>query len=86
VIKAKRENAMSETVNIRELVLDILLNVTKQGEYSHIAEKQVLEKYQYLNKKDRAFLTRLTEGTLENLIQIDYIINQFSKVPVHKMK
>ncbi len=86
MIKAKRENAMSETVNIRELVLDILLNVTKQGEYSHIAEKQVLEKYQYLNKKDRAFLTRLTEGTLENLIQIDYIINQFSKVPVHKMK
>lgn len=86
MIKAERENAMSETVNIRELVLDILLNVTKQGEYSHIAEKQVLEKYQYLNKKDRAFLTRLTEGTLENLIQIDYIINQFSKVPVHKMK
>lgn len=86
MIKAKRKNAMSETVNIRELALDILLNVTKQGEYSHIAEKQVLEKYQYLNKKDRAFLTRLTEGTLENLIQIDYIINQFSKVPVHKMK
>ena len=53
MIKAKRKNAMSETVNIRELALDILLNVTKQGEYSHIAEKQVLEKYQYLNKKDR---------------------------------
>ena len=41
MIKAKRKNAMSETVNIRELALDILLNVTKQGEYSHIAEKQV---------------------------------------------
>lgn len=77
---------MSETVNIRELVLDILLRVTKQGEYSHIAQRQALEKYQYLDKQDRAFLTRLTEGTLEYLIQIDYIIDQFSKVPVRKMK
>ena len=77
---------MSETVNIRQLVLDILLRVTKQEAYSHIALQQVLEKYQYLDKKDRAFLTRMTEGTLEYLIQIDYIIDQFSKVPVRKMK
>lgn len=77
---------MSDTVNIRELALDILLSVTKDGMYSHMILKQVLDKYQYLDKKDRAFLTRMTEGTLENLIQIDYIINQFSKVPVRKMK
>lgn len=77
---------MSDTVNIRELALDILLNVTKDGMYSHLILKQVLDKYQYLEKKDRAFLTRMTEGTLENLIQIDYIIDQFSKVPVRKMK
>ena len=31
----------------------------------------VLDKYQYLDKKERAFLTRLTEGTLEQLIQIE---------------
>lgn len=77
---------MSDTVNIRELALDILLSVTKDGMYSHMILKQVLDKYQYLDKKDRAFLTRMTEGTLENLIQIDYIIDQFSKVPVRKMK
>lgn len=70
----------------RELVLGILLEVTRDGEYSHIALRNVLNKYQYLDKKDRAFITRLTEGTLEHMIEIDYIINQFSKVPVGKMK
>lgn len=72
--------------NTRELVLEVLLAVTRDGEYSHIALSNVLNKYQYLDKKDRAFLTRVTEGTLENLIRINYIINSFSKVPVNKMK
>ena len=70
----------------RELVLGILLEVTRDGEYSHIALRNVLSKYQYLDKKERAFITRVTEGTLEHMIEIDYIINQFSKVPTNKMK
>ncbi len=70
----------------RELVLGILLQVTRDGEYSHIALRNVLNKYQYLDKKERAFITRVTEGTLEHMIEIDYIINQFSKVPTGKMK
>ena len=70
----------------RELVLGILLEVTRDGEYSHIALRNVLNKYQYLDKKDRAFITRVTEGTLEHMIELDYMINQFSKVKVNKMK
>lgn len=70
----------------RELVLGILLEVTRDGEYSHIALRNVLNKYQYLDKKERAFITRVTEGTLERMIEIDYIINQFSNVKVNKMK
>ena len=70
----------------RELVLGILLEVTRDGEYSHIALRNVLNKYQYLDKKERAFITRVTEGTLEHMIELDYIINQFSKVKVNKMK
>ena len=70
----------------RELVLGILLEVTRDGEYSHIALRNVLNKYQYLDKKDRAFITRVAEGTLEHMIELDYIINQFSKVKVNKMK
>lgn len=76
----------TDGVNIRELVLGILLAVTKEEEYSHIALSNVLEKYQYLTKQERGFITRVTEGTLENMIELDYIINQFSKVKVNKMK
>lgn len=77
---------MANTVNERELVLDILLAVTRDGEFSHIALKNVLDNHQYLSKSGRAFVTRVTEGTLERMIELDYIIDQFSKVKVKKMK
>lgn len=77
---------MAAQVNGRELVLETLLLIMRDGEYSHIALKNVLDKYQYLEKKERAFITRVVEGTLERMIEIDYIIDQFSKVKVHKMK
>lgn len=73
-------------VNTRDLVVEILLLVTRDGQYSHIALNQVLEKYQYLDKSDRAFITRVVEGTLERMIELDYITDQFSKVKVKKMK
>lgn len=73
-------------VNERELVLDILLLVTRDGVHSHLAVGQVLEKYQYLEKKSRAFISRLTQGTLERMIELDYVIDCFSKTPVKKMK
>ncbi|MDD3401911.1 MAG: 16S rRNA (cytosine(967)-C(5))-methyltransferase RsmB [Hespellia sp.] len=77
---------MSKAVSERELVLAVLLEVTRENTYSHIALRNVLEKYQYLDKKERAFITRVSEGTLEHMIEIDYMINQFSKVKVNKMK
>lgn len=77
---------MTKTINSREIILGILLEITQQEEYSHIAIRNTLDKYQYLEKQERAFITRVTEGTLEEMIKIDYIINQFSKVKVNKMK
>ena len=72
--------------NSREIVLDILMEILEKGNLSHLVLKQALEKYQYLEKQDRAFITRITEGTLEYLIQIDAVINRYSKVKVNKMK
>ena len=77
---------MTNQVNIRELILDILMEVTRGEAYSHLVIRSVLKKYQYLEKKDRAFLTRVSEGTIEHMIELDYIIDQFSKVKVKKMK
>lgn len=85
-IYGKRRGRMQASVNERELVLDMLLQITRDGEYSHIVIKNVLDKYQYLDKRERAFITRVVNGTLERMIEIDYIINLFSKVKVNKMK
>jgi len=73
-------------MNVRELALDILMEVLEQGGLSHVVLNQALSKYQYLEKQDRAFVTRVTEGTLEYLIQIDYVIGQYSKTKIEKMK
>ncbi|MCI9133355.1 MAG: 16S rRNA (cytosine(967)-C(5))-methyltransferase RsmB [Lachnospiraceae bacterium] len=70
----------------RELIVGTLLEVTSGKEFCHIALRQVLDKYQYMEKQQRAFLTRVTEGTLERMLELDYILDQFSKVPVRKMK
>ena len=75
---------MGRQVNEREIVLAVLMEITENGAYSHKILGEVLSKYQYLEKKERAFITRVTEGTLEHLIEIDYILDQFSKVKVKK--
>ncbi len=67
-------------------MLDSLMQITEEEAYSHIVLREVLEKYQYLDKRDRSFISRICEGTLENLLQLDYIIESFSKVPVYNMK
>ena len=77
---------MTKAINERELILGILLEITRDGEYAHIALRNTLSKYQYLEKRERAFITRVVEGTLEHMMEIDHIINQFSKVKVNKMK
>lgn len=70
----------------REIVLDILMEVLEQGKFIHLVLNQALYKYQYLEKADRAFITRTAEGTTEYLIQLDYVINRYSKTKTDKMK
>lgn len=77
---------MTNGINTREMILEILLKINEEGEHSHIAIRDALSKYQFLPKQDRAFITRVCEGTLEYRILIDYIIDSFSKISVDKMK
>lgn len=76
----------TKTVNIREVSLEALMEILEKEALSHLVISQVLKKYQYLDKQDRAFFTRLTEGTLERLITLDYVLERFSTVPVKNMK
>ena len=73
-------------MNTRDLVLSMLKEIYAGNEFSHILIRQVLDKYDYLEGNEKAFIKRLTEGTLERTIELDYVINQFSNTPVNKMK
>ncbi len=72
--------------NGREVVLDILLELEKQTEYSNVLIAAVLDKYDYLDGREKAFIKRVSEGTIERRIQLDYVLDQYSKTPVIKMK
>lgn len=77
---------MEVFVNTRELILSILLSVNRDGEYSHIAVRNVLDKYRYLDRKDRAFIQIVSEGTIERKLALDFIISGYSSVKVSKIK
>lgn len=75
---------MSE--NTREIVLDTLLVLEKGEDFSNRLVKAVLDKFDYLSAQEKSFIKRVTEGTIERQIELDYYLNQFSTVPVKKMK
>ncbi len=73
-------------VNSREIVLEMLLEILEKGSYSHLVVRNVLDKYDYLDARDKSFIKRLCEGTIEQKIRLEYCINQFSNVATNKMK
>ena len=72
--------------NTREIVLDMLLAVDREEAYSHQIIRDVLAKYDYLSGQEKAFMKRLFEGTIERRLELDYVLNSISSVPVKKMK
>ncbi len=72
--------------NTREVILDALMEILEKDQYSHLVMQGVLTKYGYLEKQERSFIKRVCEGTIEQKIRIDYVIDRFSKTKVKKMK
>lgn len=77
---------MTDNTNEREVVLEMLLEVLEGDKYSHTVLKNTLKNHQQMEKQERAFITRLFTGTVKIYIKLDYVINQFSSLPVQKMK
>ena len=72
-------------INLRKLALELVIKIMEESVFCDKALHQALESH-ILEKRDRSFLTRLTEGTVERCIEADYIINCFSKIRTEKMK
>lgn len=77
---------MTSGVNTRSVALDILEEILDNGKYSHMVLSMALSKYQYLEKSERSFISRLVNGTIENKLYLTYVIDLFSKTKCSKMK
>lgn len=75
----------NDNINLRNMVLNMLLEIDDKKQ-SHIVLKETLDSHKDLEKNQRAFVTRLFRGTIERQIELDYIIDAFSKTPTGKMK
>lgn len=73
-------------ISAREIVLNILLEVIKDEKTLSPVMADWLQKYQYLDKKERSFISRLSRTVLENMIFIDTVLNHYSSIQVSKMK
>ena len=70
----------------REAVLELLCSVFTGGEFLHLALRKLFSEESYFDTRSRAFITRLSRGTLERYIQIDYFLSLYSNTPLRKMK
>ena len=69
---------MKEKINIRALVLEALIMVDIEKEFSHKVIDMALEKYSYLTKADRGFFSKTVHGVIEYRLQLDYIIEKYN--------
>ncbi len=70
----------------REIALYTIIDILNEKAYNNIILRKVLAENSHLSMVQRAFITELVNGTLRNMINIDYIISRFSKTPTDKMK
>ncbi len=73
-------------MNDREIAINILVDIFKQNSYNNLSLQKAFSKNKSLSSEEKAFITELVNGTMRNVIFIDYIINQFSSTKTNKMK
>ncbi|HHX60184.1 MAG TPA: 16S rRNA (cytosine(967)-C(5))-methyltransferase RsmB [Epulopiscium sp.] len=72
--------------NARQIVVEILQEIDREGAYANVALKKALDEHEDLISKDKNLITEITNGTVKYKRRIDYVINQFAKIPINKMK
>lgn len=70
----------------REIALFMVMEVFEEDKYLHKVAYNNLKKHQELDKRDRAFITRICNGTIKHCITIDYIINIYASLNIEAMK
>jgi len=65
--------------NVREVALDLLLQVGESGGFSHILINQEI-KNNKVSEKDKSLLTELIYGTLQRKLTLQFYLKPFIKV------
>lgn len=76
----------TKKMNEREICLELVMEAAEQGEYVHVLLRNALDRYVGLDKRERSFIVRVTEGTIEYMLQLDAVINRYSRTKTDKMK
>ncbi|MDE7431690.1 MAG: 16S rRNA (cytosine(967)-C(5))-methyltransferase RsmB [Lachnospiraceae bacterium] len=79
---------MQRNKTSREIALYVVNEVLEEKKLSHLVLREVLSKYEYggLDETEKSFITRISQGTIERMITLDYVINLYSKKETEKMK
>ncbi|MCR5657319.1 MAG: 16S rRNA (cytosine(967)-C(5))-methyltransferase RsmB [Butyrivibrio sp.] len=76
---------MEKQVNERDIAFGILIEMEKDERKKQLGVKGALERLDYLDARSKAFIKYLSDGVIERMLTLDYIIDQYSKTPVEKM-
>lgn len=77
---------MNRELEIRKISLETLIESENSGTPSHILLKNVLDKYDYFSNLEKAIISKIVKGVIERKIELDYVIDSFSKTKTAKMK
>lgn len=69
----------------RNTAFSVLLKIEQDGAYSNLALNNAIKENR-LSGLDSSFVSALVYGVLENKIKLDYIIKQYSKIPLRKIE
>ena len=75
-----------KNINEREIAVFAMMDIVGDGGYNNIVLNRALNKLDDVPQASRGMVTELVNGSLRNLLLIDYVIGLYSKTPVKKMK
>lgn len=70
---------------VRNLALNVLVDIDKNGAYSNIALKNEFLKHKDFTDRDRHFATILVYGVTDKRLTLDYVISKHSKLKLKKL-
>lgn len=71
--------------NSRNIALNVLLKIEQDKAYSNLALNNAIKENK-LGSVDSSFVSALVYGVLERKLTLDYVIKQYSKIPLRKIE